>query len=296
MFSKILTLLIAVSLAFASVTFAEESDPVLGKAGDYVIRKSDLDRLVTYYPPQKQKFLQENPQQKITLIKRMLEVMVISDIARKQDFTERLEVKEQLRFMTNDFISREYLTKVVMEDVNVTDDDIRHHYDINKEKFSLPEQVSARHILIRVSSDAPEAEKKAAKDKAEEILHKLKEGEDFAKLAEEFSDDPGSKTKGGDLGFFSKGKMVKAFEDAAFSMKPGEMSGIVETNFGYHIIKVEDYKEGRTRPIKEVKEQIREQLKNNFAKSKAEEFITSAAKEAGMEIYTDKIMGQAPEK
>jgi peptidyl-prolyl cis-trans isomerase C len=281
-----------VFLLFLSIAQAGDEDPVLAKAGNYVIKKSDLDRLIGYYSPDRKKYLQENPQQKIVLLKRILEVKIVSEIAKKEGFDKIPDVKEQLEYMVNDQLSREYLSKGVAKDLAVSDDDISQYYNANKDKFSTPAEVRARHIRIRVSQDSSADERKKAKDKAQEILARIKNGGDFAKIAEEVSEDPGSKTKGGDLGYFARGKMVQPFEDAAFSLQPGQVSEVVETQFGYHIIKVENYRESKIRNLDEVKDRIREQLKTELSQSKAKEFLDKVSIAAGMEIYNDKITGE----
>jgi peptidyl-prolyl cis-trans isomerase C len=128
--------------------------------------------------------------------------------------------------------------------IEVNDAEAKTFYDENKEDFNTPEQVKASHILVKVAPAATPEEKAAAKAKIDGLLKQAKAGGDFAALAKENSDDPGSKIKGGDLGFFDRGTMVKEFADAAFAMKVGQISNVVETQFGYHIIKVTDRKEG----------------------------------------------------
>ncbi len=148
--------------------------------------------------------------------------------------------------------------------VEVNDAEAKVFYDENKEDFNKPEQVKASHILIRPDpniADANEAKAKA-KAKADNLLKKVKAGGDFAALAKENSDDPGSKVMGGDLGFFEKGAMVKEFGDAAFAMKAGQVSNVVETQFGYHIIKVTDRKEGGLMPFDKAKADIVKILEN----------------------------------
>ena len=120
--------------------------------------------------------------------------------------------------------------------------------------------VKARHILIRVAPESSQEDKKKAWRKQKDILKRIQGGEEFEKLANEFSDDQGTKSKGGDLGFFPRGRMVKTFEDAVFALKPGEVSNVVETQFGYHIIKVDDHKEPSIEPFESVKEKINEKL------------------------------------
>lgn len=127
--------------------------------------------------------------------------------------------------------------------------------------FSHPERVRAQHILIAVTPDASAKSRQEAKAKAENVLAQLKKGADFAKLAAQNSDDPGSRDHGGDLGFFQRGQMIKPFEDAAFSLKPGQISGVVETRFGYHIIKVNEVTPARTDTVEQAKPRIVEMLR-----------------------------------
>ncbi|MGD0597717.1 MAG: peptidylprolyl isomerase [Sedimentisphaerales bacterium] len=128
--------------------------------------------------------------------------------------------------------------------VEVNDAEAKAFYDENKEDFNKPEQVKASHILVKVAPTATPEEKTAAKAKIDGLLKQVKGGGDFAALAKENSDDPGSKIMGGDLGFFDRNTMVKEFADTAFAMKVGQVSNVVETQYGYHIIKVTDRKEG----------------------------------------------------
>ncbi len=154
--------------------------------------------------------------------------------------------------------------------VKVTDAEIRDYYEYHLDTFKQPKKVRARHILFKLGEDATEEEKEAVRKKAQEILKKVNQGEDFAALAEKYSEGPTS-SKGGDLGYFSAGQMVKPFEDAAMAMKEGEVSEPVRTQFGYHLIKVEDIKEARTKPLDEVQNQIKENIINNASTALAHE-------------------------
>ena len=145
--------------------------------------------------------------------------------------------------------------------VEVNDADAKAFYNENKEDFNKPEQVKASHILIKVAPTATPEEKTAAKAKIDGLLKQVKAGGDFAALARENSDCP-SKTNNGDLGFFEKGSMVPEFANAAFSMKAGQVSNVVETQFGYHIIKVTDRKEGGMTSFDNAKADIVKQLQD----------------------------------
>ncbi|HET7292643.1 MAG TPA: peptidylprolyl isomerase [Vicinamibacteria bacterium] len=120
----------------------------------------------------------------------------------------------------------------------VAEKDARAYYDAHPEKFDSGERLRASHILIRVPGDAPAAQKEALRKKAEEVLAKVRKGGDFTALARQFSADTGSAGKGGDLGEFHRGQMVPPFEAAAYALEPGEVSGVVESPFGFHIIKL----------------------------------------------------------
>jgi peptidyl-prolyl cis-trans isomerase C len=158
------------------------------------------------------------------------------------------------------------------------------YYKAHQEDFKTRETVRARQILIKFKPSASAEDKKKARAKAEEILEKAKRGEDFAKLASEFSDDAGSKTKGGDLGFFPKGKMAPELDKVAFSLKPGEVSDIIETASGCYLIKVEDKKESVLEPYDKVKDKIKEKVFADFKKARVDEFVEKAMKDSGTEL------------
>ena len=276
----------------ASLSYGAEQDPVFGKTGNYVIRRSDLDRILRFYPPDQQKMFQENPNQKIGLVQRLLQVRMVSDLAKKEGLDKKPEIREQIQFLSDSFLEQEYMIRAVGKEVVVTDEEVRRFYDANEKGFLAPEQVRARHILIRVPSDASGEERKKAREKIEGVGGRIRKGEDFARLAAELSEDSNSRMNGGDLGFFTKGQMAKPFEEAAFSLKPGQVSGVVETEFGYHLIKVEEHQEARMVTFDAVKEQIRGRLRGEATRLKGEELIRKIARDAGMEIYPDKIVGK----
>jgi peptidyl-prolyl cis-trans isomerase D len=133
-------------------------------------------------------------------------------------------------------------------------------YARDKQRYTgLEKHVRARHILVKVASDASEVDKAVAREKAQELWERARKGEDFAALARQYSEDEGSKKKGGDLGFNPKGRMVAPFDEAQFSLAPGAISDVVETTYGFHVIKVEGVREGDVPPA-EAKREIAEKL------------------------------------
>lgn len=171
----------------------------------------------------------------------------------------------------------------VVEDVEVTDEEMRRAYNSNVDQIAQPETVRARHILVSLEEGATEEDKAAAREKIEAIQEELAAGADFAELAKEKSEGPSSKN-GGDLGYFSADKMVPSFSDAAFALQPGEVSGIVETRFGYHIIKLEDRKDAWLPSFDEVKEHLRPQLEQQKAQMVFQEYVQQLQGKAEIEI------------
>lgn len=150
--------------------------------------------------------------------------------------------------------------------VSVSEEDLRRSYEENKARYTTPEERRASHILIKTESGASAEQKKAARAKAEGLLAQLKQNPSlFAELARKNSDDPGSAATGGDLDFFGRGAMVKAFDETAFKLKKGELSGIVETEFGYHIILLTDIRGGQVQPFETVRGQIEEEARKQLA-------------------------------
>jgi len=154
-------------------------------------------------------------------------------------------------------------------DVSVTEDELKTYYEEHRKNYHEEKAVHARHILFRVNPDASAEEVEAVKNKAQEILKLARAGQDFATLAKNYSEDPGSAKNGGDLGYFTQSQMIKEFADAAFAMKPGEISDLVRTAFGFHIIKVEDVRPERDLSFDEVKDSIKKILTERKARDRA---------------------------
>jgi peptidyl-prolyl cis-trans isomerase C len=170
-------------------------------------------------------------------------------------------------------------------DLVVTDEESKQYYDTHPDAFVEAEQVRASHILIKADKAAGESKKVAAKEKIKTLQRKIKEGEDFAKLARENSEDPSSSANGGDLGYFKKGAMVKEFEDAAFALTPGAVSDIVETQFGYHLIKAADKKEAGTISYDTVKNNLQNFLKQQKRSKEVSLLLETLRKGAKIETF-----------
>jgi len=199
----------------------------------------------------------------------------------KTEYTS--ESKVRLRYLEFDFDKD-------MDQVQVTDDARRARYASERAKYTIPEQRHARHILFKVTEqdDRQTVEKK--KKLAEDVLARIRKGEDFAELARQYSEGP-TKDNGGDLGFFSQGRMVKPFDDVVFSMQPGGVSNPVRTSFGFHIIKLEEVRPATTRSFEEVKDGLAEDMKKEEVKGitfkKASEAYEGIMRAGSIDKYSE---------
>ena len=167
----------------------------------------------------------------------------------------------------------------------VTPEQVNDFYEKNPAAFQQGERVKASHILVRVQANAEAAEREKALAKATAILADVKAGKDFAALAKEHSEDPGSGANGGDLGYFQRGQMVPPFEQAAFALPVGQTSELVISDFGFHIIKVTDKQPGRTQPLEEVRGDIEEYLTGQNREQQTRLFVDALKAKGKVEIY-----------
>jgi peptidyl-prolyl cis-trans isomerase C len=166
---------------------------------------------------------------------------------------------------------QQMIAEELAQSVAVSEDEIQAFYGENIEQMTVPEAIHARHILVKLAAD-DEAARESAQDRIAAIEKELQDGADFITLATESSDAP-SAPKGGDLGYFARGQMVAPFEDAAFALQPGEISDVVETQFGFHIIRLEERREAQAVPVEEAAERISAHLSQGKLQSAVEDLV-----------------------
>ncbi|KAF0217004.1 MAG: PpiC-type peptidyl-prolyl cis-trans [Geobacteraceae bacterium] len=219
---------------------------VLAEVNGTVITTGDFNKELETLPPYL-KPMAETPEGK----KEMLETMVIRELilqeAKKNGVDKSQAVTDKLEDLKKRVVVEAFLKKKVEEEANITDADLQKFYDQNKDKFKSGEEVKASHILVK------------AEKEAQDILTQIKGGGKFEELAKKHSIDSAG-AKGGDLGWFGKGAMLPEFEKVAFALKEGEVSGIVKTKFGYHIIKLTGKRPAGLRSFADVKDQIKAAL------------------------------------
>jgi len=241
-------------------------DPVVARINGAEIHRSDVMREMEMLGPQAQ---QVPPQM---IYPQVLQRMIATRLVSAQGYAEKLqndpEVKAKMKDAEVQIVAETYVHKTVQP--KITDAKIKARYDELAAKYKPQDEVRARHILVKTE------------DEANELIKQIKGGADFAKLAGDKSEDKGSAKQGGDLGYFAHDAMVKPFADAAFAMKVGDVSEKpIKTEFGYHVIKVEDKRKSSAPPLAEVKDQIVNKLgqeetdalvKGLEAKAKVEKF------------------------
>jgi len=196
--------------------------------------------------------------------------------AHKNDF--KIPEKRKIRYALIDI-------DAIKAKINIPNADVERAYNNNIEQYSTPEQVRASHILLKTAGK----DDAAVKAKAEDILKQAKSGADFAELAKKYSEDEASAKNGGDLDYFGRGRMVPEFDQAVFAMEPGQISDLVKTQYGYHIIKLIDKKNAATRPLQDVRQQIVDQLAYEKAQTQASDLADSLAKQISKPADLDRV-------
>ncbi len=209
-----------------------------------------------------------------------------SEDAFKQALAQQHVTVEQITSDAREELAiKKLVDDAIAAKVAVKPEDVQTFYEKNPKSFQESERVRASHILITAPKTADAATKAQAKAKAEAILKDIKAGKDFGALAKQHSQDPGSAANGGDLGFFQQGQMVGPFNDTAFSLKPGAVSNVVETDFGYHIIKVIEKQPGRTVPLEEVKPKIEQFLEAQNRDKQTGVFVNGLRTKGKVEVF-----------
>jgi peptidyl-prolyl cis-trans isomerase C len=277
---------LAAALLFAAPLHAQDAkDPLVAKVNGVEIHQSDLDAIETeagQIPPM------TPDAKKDYLVSFMTDMILVSKKAQDEKLGDTPEFAKRLQFNRNKLLMSALLDKTGKE--ALTDEAMHKVYDDAVKQMPAEEEVHARHILVRVPAGDDKASK-AAEDKIKAVIVRLKKGEDFAKVAAEVTEDPSGKANGGDLGFFTKEQMVPEFADVAFSLDKGKISEPVKTQFGWHVIKVEDKRQKPAPTFDEVKPQL-----EAFVTRKAQaDLVTKLRADAKVEKFY-KTEGAADDK
>lgn len=226
---------------------------------------------------------EEDLQKEISALRSKFPSQEVFDQAMKAQGIDEAKLKENLK---RQLLVSKFVEAKVFSTAPPSEEEMKAFYDQNQEQMKQPERLHLRHVLVRIDETAAPADKQKAREKADALLARIKGGEDFAKIATENSDDPGSKGRGGDIDWVARGQTVEPFEKAAFALtKPNELSPVVETRFGYHVIQLLERKDASVVPFEEVKLRIGEHLKQQRSQKQFQTHLQELRTKAKVETF-----------
>ncbi|MEW6219986.1 MAG: peptidylprolyl isomerase [Thermodesulfobacteriota bacterium] len=295
--TRILALATLVALAVPMSTLAAPpaAEPeVLAQVGEDRLTSAGLEAQIQSLPPQLQAMLLRNPNMKEDMVNRWVQMTLLAKEAEARGLQDRPEFKAKLEEMRKAALAEELFTTTMAEQGQVTEAELKAYYDQNQAEFAKGEEVRAQHILVAVPEGAKPEDDANAKARVQEVQAALAKGEAFAALAQKYSDDPGSKAKGGDLGFFGRGRMVPEFEKAAFSTPKGKMSEPVRTKFGYHLIMVTDQRPGGKESFEEARPKIEARLSGDKNKDAMDSLLEKLKAKYPVTVHAGAVPPVAP--
>jgi len=277
--------ILAVALVACSKKEAEQKGPYLAKIDNTTITQADFDREFKALPDYAQQIFTD-AEGREKFLNEIVNKEILYKEAMKKGFDKSPEFNKKMEDFKKLTLVSEVFEKEIMAKSTVSDQDIKDYYDKNKESFVMATEIKASHILVKTEEEA------------RKVLARLKKGEKFEAIARAVSLDTASAKNGGDVGFFKKGQMVPEFERAAASLKVGDISIPVKTQFGYHIIKVTDKKTGAPVEFEKVRDLISQKLSGEKQKEAFEAYIAELKKTYKVELNKDALikLDQAPAK
>jgi len=258
----LITVMASILLLFSCARQGEQKAGYVAKVGSTTITQEDISREMQALPEQIQKIF-EGPEGTERFVNELVKKEILYQEAKKKGLDKSPDYQKKVEDFKKLTLIGQLLEKEIEEKVKVSDKDVRDYYEAHKKDFTANNQVRASHILVKTEEEA------------KGIVEQLKKGADFAKIARAKSIDAGSARNGGDLGFFSRGQMVPEFENAAFSLKAGEVSPPVRTQYGYHIIKVTERKEGNVVEFEKIKGLLTQRLTAEKQKEVFDSYINN---------------------
>lgn len=269
-----LIVLVGILVIVAGAAQAAEEDPVVAKVGSDTIRQSELKLLMDE--------IRARDSQKLTTVaerqqylENMIEQKMMAAEARRLGLDQNPDVKLRIRHWVDILLAQAYYEQL-REKVALSPDDLQAYYDTHPHAFETPEEIHVKHIIV------------ANQEAAEKAMAELDTGRPFEAVAQEMNMDA-SKARGGDIGWYPRGRLVPEFEVAAFALQKGEVSDIVQTRYGFHIIKLEDRRASILKPYEEVREDVRLQATREIVERQRKENLARLRKERNVQVFTEAI-------
>ena len=269
---KLFICVLAVFFLFTASCSRKESGKVLATIDKDKITLEEFEKELDKIPVNMKMAVATESGKKTFLDNLIIKKLLLKEAAKDKIENEK-EFQTRLLDIKTQLLIESLLRKKIASDAQLSDDEVKKYYEANKEKFKKEREISTRHILLRTEEEA------------QQIKEKLKNGEDFVALAKQYSIEPTARTSGGDIGFHPKGTLLPEYEEAAFKLtKVGQVSGIVKTQYGYHVIRLEGIKPPASVPFEEVKDFIKQQMAQEKQKELIEKYVDSLKKNAKITI------------
>jgi peptidyl-prolyl cis-trans isomerase C len=274
-------ILLAALAVFPGVVSAETAQKVMVTVGEETITQADLEARTAMLPPQiRSRF--ETPAGRQQLLDQVVLISLLSQEARRLKVDKQDEVAKKIKEMTDNIIVQELTRQQVSSDISISDEDIAAYYEANKEEFVRAEQINTSVIMFAAPAGAAPEVKEKKESLARETLARLKKGADFAEVARDVSEDQRTQRRGGTTGFFVKGRRErmygKKFEDVAFALQQGEMSDVLETEFGYCIVRLDERQPRTEQSLAEAKSKIERKLLQTKQKEAYDSYVEGLKK------------------
>jgi peptidyl-prolyl cis-trans isomerase C len=277
-------------------TSAKKSGEVVARVNDVEITTAELQEELDKLPPYL-KGRVATPEGRREFLDNMLTRRALMEEADRLGLEKDPQIARQIQEYRERLILQKLMQENIPKEPEVTEEEVRKYYDSNPDEFKESEQVRVRHVLIKVEPGQEGAKKQEARQKAEQVLRSAKRGEDFEALARQHSQDPGSANRGGDLGFFPRGRMAKPFEDTAFAMtKAGQLSDVVESQFGFHVIQFVDRQAAKEKSFEEAREQIRRRLGPQKQRDTYQSFVSNVKDKHKIVVFEDALKAMSGSK
>ncbi len=278
-----------------ATTGADKTEILASFGNDIVLTNADFSAAVRTLPEQHRDSARVNPKVATQVLETILLNRVLARQAREMGLAHSDEAKAELEQVADRALAvrrmEAFEASLAIPDYTAA---AKEQYELRKSNYVEPEQVRVAHVLVARAGKDPAT----ARARAEEVREKAFGGADFAQLVDEYSDDRGSKTTGGDVGFFARGRMVKEFEQAAFALtEPGQLSSVVESPFGFHVIKFIDRKSARQKGFDEVKEQIISPMRAKYVNAEKSRLVSGIRNDSSIKLNTeaiDRLIGVHP--
>jgi peptidylprolyl isomerase len=290
MSTKGITVFLLFVVMLSSATLFASDSRVIAEMRGWNLTNLDLERIIGYYPPDRQKRLMSSPETRAKLVNTIVQSHALANLAKEEGFDQRPDILEQIQIQEDEFLAKAYVLDKLTGPIEIKEENLRLYYKTHKEEFIVPARVKIRQIFLKASKDMEKEKRDQLREKGQTVLAKLKAGQSFKTLASEFSDDRVSSPKGGERGWLTKDYFPKTVWLEINRLKKGEISKLIEIPYGFYIIQLEDRHPSELKTFDKVKDNIRAQLIKKINADEAKVFLYKALEKMDTKIYYERLV------